>query len=112
MPSFSEFSTTPASNTTIGGLSSAEDCAAGNMNDITRYLAACGRSLYDTVAAINVSNYLPLAGGTVIGNITRSGSGVHRYNADATLTSGRTYFLPTGSARPSPAAEGDVIFYY
>jgi hypothetical protein len=63
------------------------------------------------VAAIDISTLLPKAGGTMTGNITRSGMGSHRYNASASLTSGATYFLATGSTRPT-AAEGVVIFYY
>jgi hypothetical protein len=63
------------------------------------------------VAAIDISTLLPKAGGTMTGNIVRSGMGSHRYNASASLTSGATYFLATGSTRPT-AAEGVVIFYY
>lgn len=109
--SFADYSSTPALNVTIGGVSSAEGCAAGNVNNICRQLAADGRALYDTVSAINTAALLPLAGGTVTGNIVRSGMGTHRYNASASLTSGATYFLATGSARPT-AAEGVVVFYY
>lgn len=108
---FSAYSTLPSANVSINGVNVAENCAAGNVNDAIRQLMADGRTLHNTVAAINVSSYLPLAGGTVTGNITRSGAGAHRYNAAGSLTSGATYYLPTGSARPSPA-EGVVVFYY
>jgi hypothetical protein len=63
------------------------------------------------VAAIDISTRLPLSGGTMTGNITRSGMGTHRYNASASLTSGAEYYLPTGSARPT-AAEGVKVYYY
>lgn len=111
MAAFATYSTTPASNTTIGGINSAENCPAANINDIARQIVAEGRQLYDIVNGINVASYLPLAGGTVTGTITQSGAGAHRYNASSSLTSGATYFLPTGSARPT-AAEGVVVFYY
>ena len=108
---FADYSTTPSANVTIGGVSVAEDCPPGNLNNAVRQLMADGKALDSTVSAIDVSAYLPLAGGTVTANIVRSGKGSHRYNADATLTSGATYFLATGTARPT-AAEGVVVFYY
>ena len=111
MAAFATYSTTPASNTTIGGINSAEGCPAANVNDIARQIVAEGRQLYDLVNAINVSGYMPLAGGTFTGNVLQTGAGAHRYNASSSLTSGATYFLPTGSARPT-AAEGVVVFYY
>lgn len=108
---FSDYSSTPSLNVTIGGVSVAEGCAAGNVNNALRQIAADGKILSDTVGAINTSALLPLAGGTMTGTITQSGGGSHRYNALATLTSGATHFLATGSARPT-AAEGVVVFYY
>lgn len=108
---FSDYSTTAASNVTIGGVSIAEDCAAGNVNNAIRQLMADGKALDTTVAAIDTSTLLAKAGGTVTGNITRSDMGSHRYNASATLTSGATYIVATGTTRPT-AAEGIIIFYY
>lgn len=112
MASFSEFSATPDSNATIGGVSSAEGCAAGNLNNIARYLAACGRALYDTVAAIDLSALMPKAGGAFTGQITRSGSGGYLYNANSTQSGGKVTIVPTGTARPSSPSEGDMVFYY
>lgn len=112
MPSFSEFSTTPGSNSTAGGVSIAEGCAAANLNDAVRYSFACGRSLYDTVISINLSNYMPVSGGAFTSQITRSGSGGYFYNANAAQGGGKVSFLPVGSALPSSPAEGDVVFFY
>lgn len=109
--SFGSYSTTPASNTTIGGVSIAEGCAAGNVNNAIRQIMADGKALSDTVDGIDVSSLMPKSGGAFTGNVTRSGSGAYRYNASSSLTSGATYYLPTGSARPT-AAEGVVVFYY
>lgn len=111
MAAFATYSTTPALNVSIGGTNIAENCPAANVNDVCRQIVAEGRQLSDIVAGINVSAYLPLVGGTVTGTITQTGGGAYRYNASSSLTSGATYFLPTGSARPA-AAEGVMVFYY
>lgn len=111
MAAFATYSTVPASNVSIRGVNVAENCPAANMNDVARALAAEGRELYNLVAAINVSGYMPLSGGVFTGAITLNGAGAYRYNASSSLASGATYFLPSGSARPS-AAEGVLAFYY
>jgi hypothetical protein len=111
MAAFATYSTTPSANTTCGGVSVAEDCAAGNVNDAIRQILSEGKQLNALVAAVDTTTLLPKAGGTVTGDITRSGKGVYRYNADSTLVNGATYFLATGSSRPT-AAEGVVVFYY
>jgi len=109
---FSAYSLTPALNITIGGVNVDEGCPPANINNALRQIAADGRSLYDTVAGINVSSYLPLAGGTVTGNIVRSGSGTHLYYIANTLVDGRVEISPTGTARPSSPGEGYLRFLY
>jgi hypothetical protein len=110
--SFADYSTTPASNTTIGGVSAAEGCPAGNINNICRTLAADGRQLYDTVAAINLANYAPLTGAVFTGNPKFTGKGGYWYHAAAAQTGGPVSIVPTGTARPASPAEGTVQFYY
>ena len=110
--SFGSYSTMPANNTSLNGISVAEGCPASNINDAIRQIAADGRSLYDTVSGISVANYMPLAGGTFTGQIKRSGGGGYFYNANATQSGGKVTFLPSGSALPSSPAEGDVVFFY
>jgi hypothetical protein len=96
----------------LNGISVAEGCAASNINDAIRQLAADGRSLYDTVAGINVSNLMPLSGGTFTGQIKRSGGGGYFYNANSTQAGGKVSFLATGSALPAAPSEGDMVFFY
>lgn len=110
--SFGSYSTTPASNTSLNGINVAEQCPASNINDAIRQIAADGRSLYDTVAAINTSDLLSTSGGTLTGQITRSGAGGYFYNANATQIGGKVSFLPSGSANPSSPSEGDMVFFY
>lgn len=109
---FSDYSLTPASNVTIGGVSVAEGCAAANLNDAVRQLAADGRALSDTVSGVSTSGLMPKSGGAFTGQITRSGGGGYFYNANAAQGGGKISFLASGSARPSSPSEGDVVFYY
>jgi hypothetical protein len=50
---------------------------------------------------------LPTAGGTMTGNIVRSGKGVHAYFNDAAMTSGKI-FMQAAGADPTAAA-GDIV---
>jgi hypothetical protein len=109
---FSDYSTTPSLNVTIGGLSSAEGCAAANVNNILRQLAADGRALYDTVAAINTSTLMPKSGGVFTGAISRTSAGGYWYHAASAQADGKVYIVATGTARPSSPAEGTVRFLY
>jgi hypothetical protein len=53
---------------------------------------------------------LPTAGGTMTGNIIRSGKGVHPYYNNASMTGGQIYIQAAG-ADPT-ANPGDVVFEY
>lgn len=74
---------------------------------------AFGRSLLTLAngaavkAAIGIVDGLPTSGGTVTGNITRSGSGVHLYHADAAYVSGRVFVTAAGAADPT-SLPGDI----
>jgi len=59
-------------------------------------------------AATGIADPLPLAGGTVTGNISRSGAGPHIYHTDATFVSGRLFVIANGAADPSSAI-GDIV---
>lgn len=106
---FSDYSTNPDANTSIGGINIAEGCPAGNMNAGLRRLAADGKILNNTVAALGT--YMPASGGAFTGDITRQGRGAYRNNASSTLTDGQDFFLPEGSALPA-GAEGRVVYFY
>ena len=57
--------------------------------------------------ATGIPTPLPAAGGTMTGNITRQGAGVHVYHVDATLTSGRIFLTDNGAADPT-SLPGDI----
>jgi hypothetical protein len=106
---FADYSTTPSSNSTIGGVNIAENCPPGNLNNALRILMADAKAY--SLSAPDISSRMPVSGGAFTGAITLSGAGAYRYNASASLASGATHFLPAGSARPAPA-EGVVVFFY
>lgn len=62
-----------------------------------------------TNAATNLA-VLRLAGGTVTGNIVRSGKGIHPYFNNSSMTGGQIYIQAAG-ADPT-ANPGDIVFEY
>lgn len=107
---FSDYSTTPASNTTIGGISIAENCPAANINDAIRQLMADAKSFSNSAAT--TTGLMPKSGGAFTGQITRSGAGGYLYNAASAQSGGAVYVLPSGSALPSSPQEGTFVFFY
>ena len=107
---FSAYSLTPSLNTTIGGVSIAEGCPPANINDALRQIAADGKALSD--ATPSIAGLLATTGGTMTGNITRSGAGPHLYFVSASAATGAVEIVPTGTARPTSPAEGYTRFYY
>jgi hypothetical protein len=109
--SFGSYSTTPASNISINGINIAENCPASNVNDCLRQFAADGRELYNTVVAIDVSTRLSTTGGTMTGNITRSGGGSHLYHGHP-FAGGAVYVQNISVALDSGVPEGTMVFQY
>lgn len=58
-------------------------------------------------AAVGLAASLPLTGGTMTGNIIRTGKGVHVYHNDAAMTGGRIFVTAAGEADPTSQA-GDI----
>ena len=108
--SFGSYSTTPASNISINGINIAENCPAANVNNVIRQLASDGRELYDTVAAISVSSYMPLTGGAFNGNVIQSGGGAYLYH-NTPGRYGPVYIQQQAASLPYPA-EGTIVFTY
>ena len=112
MSAFATYSTTPSSNVTCAGINIAESCPAANVNDALRQILTEGRQLNDIVTAINVSSYMPLAGGAFTGTITRSGAGGYFYHANSAQATAPVYTQLSSSALPSSPAEGTVVLQY
>lgn len=62
-------------------------------------------------AALSIVAGLATTGGTVSGNIVRSGAGSHLYHNDAALISGRVFVTAVGATDPTSLA-GDVWLAY
>lgn len=68
---------------------------------LTAATAAAARAL------LAISNWLATTGGTVTGNILRSGGGPHLYHTDGTFTSGRVLVTDAGAGDPC-TTDGDI----
>lgn len=109
--SFSDYSLTPSANLTLAGLSLAENSTAlASYNNQMRQIMADGKELANTVAALG--NPLLLTGGTVTGNIIRSGYGGYYCANDSSFTAPRIYSLVDGSPAPTSPPNGSLTVYY
>jgi len=63
-------------------------------------------------SATGIPDCLPITGGTVTGNIVRSGGGAHFYGSDPAMTGAKIYPpLPMGSANPA-TGPGSIQGFY
>lgn len=110
--SFASYSVTPSANLTIAGVSIAEGTTApGSVNLAIRQLMADGRSLFDTVSAINLSGYAPLNAPAFTGQPTYSGRGAFLHFNNSANASGRIYVQAEGSALPT-LSNGDIVLTF
>jgi microcystin-dependent protein len=104
----SEYSTTPASNTDIGGININEGCSPANLNNAIRELMA---QLRDFQLGNQTSNQLSVAGGgTGLTSVGTSGN-VLTSNGSAWVSSTPTY-VPTGGMMmwgTASAPTGDLL---
>lgn len=92
---FSDYSTNPNSNTTVGGISIAEGCPAGNLNNALRLFAADGRSLSDVVAGLSGAANVPT---------TRTISAAGLATGGGDLSANRTITVTAASSADALAA--------
>jgi hypothetical protein len=112
MAGFATFSTTASVNVTVNGISIAEGCPAGNVNDALRNILAEGKQLSDIVGALNVTGLMSKAGGAFTGPITQTGAGGYLYHAAAAQSQGPIYTQLVATALPSSPVEGTVVLQY
>ena len=110
MAEFSDWSATPASNTSIDGIDINENCAPGNLNNAIRSIMAAAKTF--ATGAVNGALYMVKTGGAFTGDITRSGAGGYLYHNSSSLSSGKVYVQTSGTALPSSPAEGTIVFQY
>jgi hypothetical protein len=102
-----DYSTNPALNTNISGISIAEACAAGNMNDAFRQLMADIAVMY--AALPDVSALVTKTGGVFTGNPTFTSAGGYHFNASTSAPGGRWTTQASGGSAPASPAEGDFF---
>lgn len=109
------WSETPASNTTVDGVSIAEGCVPANLNNAIRSVMAGVKTFhiaYSTTAASLAADYMPKAAGTFSGTQPKyasEGAFLHHYGSS--YTSGKVFLVPDGDPDPTTAS-GDLVFYY
>lgn len=79
----------------------AQSNQAFGLSLLTAATAAAARAL------LGIANFLVTTGGTMTGNILRSGGGPHLYHNDSSLTSGRILWTVAGAADPT-TTDGDI----
>jgi len=109
--SFSDYSLTPGSNTTIAGINIAEDCSPAGLNNAIRQIMADGKELSNTVSNIDLSAYAPLNAPVFIGQPTYSGRGGFIHHSNAANSSGRIFITAEGAAQPT-MSNGDIWITY
>lgn len=105
----SDYSTTPASNTTISGINIAEQCPPANINNALRQMMADVRVFYNSFTAL--SSGMPITGGAFTGDITRDGRGAYMHWNSSSQASARIFIQATGGAAPT-MANGDWLLEY
>lgn len=108
---FSDYSATPASNTSIAGINIAEGCSPANINNAFRQLMADARTFSDN--SPTASTFMAKAGGTFSGTQpTYTGRGAYLHHNNSAYTSARIFVQASGGSTPSGMLPGDILLEY
>jgi hypothetical protein len=96
--------------------SAAPTVAAGLVNFLAGSaalpIANGGTAATSAANALTSLGAFPAAGGTVTGNITRSGKGCHVYFSDAAMTTPKIFITASGAADPRAGVPGEIWLKY
>jgi hypothetical protein len=110
--SFSSYSLTPASNTTLAGLSIAENTTnPASINNGLRQLMADGKELANALDAIDLSDKADIASPAFTGQPTVATRGAVIHHNNASNASGKVFVQASGAATPT-MANGDILLEY
>ncbi|AFN56751.1 hypothetical protein FBY51_0531 [Zymomonas mobilis] len=120
--SFSDWSQNADSNSNIGGISIAEGCPPGNLNNALREIMAEMRSAINqamdtALSSADIASFrqaigaLANSGDTIDGVLRRKGQGVFPYFADGSFSGGRIYVTNSQAADPT-SQPGDIWLVY
>ena len=110
-----DWSETASANTTVDGVSIAENCPPSALNNMGRSIMAGVKTFYLAFTALQttVAGKLSASGAVFTGSQpTYTGEGAMLHHASSSNASGKVSILPDGSARPASPANGDLVFYY
>lgn len=117
---FWDWSTTAASNVTVGGIDIGENCPAGNLNGAQREQMAELRQAFnaalqsflsasDLATARAALGAFSSGGGSITGDITRSGAGLYPYFADPAYTTPKIIVLGPTDPDPGTLTPGMIL---
>lgn len=110
--SFRDYSTTPGSNTAIGGTNVAEGCSPAGLNNAIRQIAADGREIADEIDAFDLSVYAPKVAAVFSGTQPiYTGRGAYLHHANSANASGKITIQSDAAALPS-TSNGDIVLTY
>lgn len=109
MATFSDWSATPSSNSTIAGTNIAEGCPPANINNAIREIMAAAKT-FDTNKA-DGSLYVTKASSVISTNAITSGRGAVLHHNNSANTSGKVFIQASGTAAPT-MANGDILLEY
>lgn len=105
-----DYSSTPASNTTIAGTNIDENCSPGGINNAIRQIMADVRVMYDNLP--DVSAYATKAAAVFSGTQPiYTGRGAFLHHNNSANSSGRVFVQASGDAAPS-MSNGDWLAEY
>lgn len=105
-----DYSTTPASNTTIGGTNIAENCSPAGLNNAIRQIMADVRVMYDGLPVM--TDYQTKAAAVFSGTQPiYTGRGAYLHHNNSANASGKIFVQAEGAALPS-MVNGDILLTY
>lgn len=109
------WSETPASNTTVDGVTIAENCSPGVLNNAIRSVMAGVKTFHVSYSALvtTVSGKVNASGGTFSGTQPiYTGRGAYLHHEASANSSGRVHILAEGASLPASPANGDIVYFY